>query len=396
MRPTKPSTIDEVSIVHRFEDLRKTLCSERYTHHLQKPLAYWAMPNDRRLPLALLGRRLDDLLRTPFSEISSTPGIGRKKISSLVTLLGRAAETDPAELSDDQATEAGDGQGNVAGNGGDGHTPHDAAGDGDAQIAIDTGFDPAGVSELVWSRWRHCVAEHGLEEETLGHFAPSLRDMTRVIRNTPLGDYLHCTLAEMRAMKTHGEKRVRAILEVFHCVHETIGRMGTLPHLQVRIVPRQIDRVEHWVARTRQAPGIPAERELLDGFVNPLLDQLRVDAPQQIVALAENRLGLTGPITSVRQAARRLGLTRARVYQLLNEINDIMTVRWPTGRHQIYELCEKFAAEAQQTRARPDLTRFLAAVELFYPRNRRGADGPVEPIAPKENGSHDLTGRKPR
>ena len=40
--------------------------------------------------------------------------------------------------------------------------------------------------------------------------------MTRVIWNTPLGAYTHFTLGEIRAMKTHGEKRVRAILEVFH------------------------------------------------------------------------------------------------------------------------------------------------------------------------------------
>ena len=43
-------------------------------------------------------------------------------------------------------------------------------------------------------------------------------------------------------------------------------------------------------------------------------------------------------VTSVRQAARTMGLTRARVYQLLNEINDIMMVRWPNGRHQVSEI----------------------------------------------------------
>ena len=43
-----------------------------------------------------------------------------------------------------------------------------------------------------------------------------------------------------------------------------------------------------------------------------------------------------------------MGLTRARVYQLLNEINDIMMVRWPTGRHQSHELREKFQAEAAE------------------------------------------------
>jgi hypothetical protein len=109
-----------------------------------------------------------------------------------------------------------------------------------------------------------------------------------------------------------------------------------------------------------------------------LLDQIRNDAPRQIVSLAENRLGIDQPITSVRQAARTMGLTRARVYQLLNEINDIITVRWPHGRHRVYELRRKLEAEAAQGSPVPDLSQFLAAVELFYPSNRRGADGPLE------------------
>jgi hypothetical protein len=73
-----------------------------------------------------------------------------------------------------------------------------------------------------------------------------------------------------------------------------------------------------------------------------------------------------------------MGLTRARVYQLLNEINDIMMVRWPTGRHQSHELREKFQAEAGKLDREPDLQQFHAAVELFYPGTRRGAAGPLE------------------
>ena len=73
-----------------------------------------------------------------------------------------------------------------------------------------------------------------------------------------------------------------------------------------------------------------------------------------------------------------MGLTRARVYQLLNEINDILTVRWPLGRHQVYELREKFQNEARQMDPPPNLEQFLAAVELFYPGSRRGAAGPLE------------------
>jgi hypothetical protein len=73
-----------------------------------------------------------------------------------------------------------------------------------------------------------------------------------------------------------------------------------------------------------------------------------------------------------------MGLTRARVYQLLNEINDIMMVRWPMGRHLMYELREKLRAEAAEMDDPPDFSQFEAAVELFYPGSRRGAAGPLE------------------
>src|SRR5277367_2416131 len=82
MKFTKSASVEELQVISRFEGLRKILLSEQYVDHLTKPLAYWALPTDRRLPLALLGRTLEDLLQTPFSELSNTPGIGQKKICS--------------------------------------------------------------------------------------------------------------------------------------------------------------------------------------------------------------------------------------------------------------------------------------------------------------------------
>jgi hypothetical protein len=119
------------------------------------------------------------------------------------------------------------------------------------------------------------------------------------------------------------------------------------------------------------------------------LEQIRTDTAQQIVRLAENRLGIDGPITSVRKAAREMGLTRARVYQLLNEINDVMNVRWPMGRHQVHELRGKFQAVAAGMDDPPDLEQFMAAVELFYPATRRGADGSLEQAALPLEGRDD-------
>ena len=117
--------------------------------------------------------------------------------------------------------------------------------------------------------------------------------MTRVIWNTPLEAYTSYTLGEIRAMKTHGEKRIRAILEVFHSLHVLVANMGVQPHLRLRIVPRLIDDVERWVGEALQTVGVPSSQELFEHFVAPLLEQIRVDAPQQIILLAENRLGIS-------------------------------------------------------------------------------------------------------
>ena len=360
MKLSKTPSVEELQVISRFEGLRSILLGEEYREHLNKPLAYWALPTDRRLPLAFLGRTLNDLLNTPFAELSATPGIGQKKIRSFVKLLSRVANTDPSELP--AALHA------LPENGG-------AAASG---AAASNGFDPSAVSEVVWGQWRTSVVRHGLGKEPLGRFAPSLKSMTRIIWNTPLETYLGYTLDQIRAIKTHGEKRVRAILEVFHSVHQIVADMGTQEHLLVRIVPRRIDAVETWSGRTLQTPGVPGTQEIFENLLHPLLEQIRADAVRQIVSLAEHRLGINGPMTSVRQVARRMGLTRARVYQLLNEINDIMHVRWPLGRHQMYELRDKFHREAAGMDNPPNLDQFHAAIELFYPGSRRGAAGPLE------------------
>ena len=72
-----------------------------------------------------------------------------------------------------------------------------------------------------------------------------------------------------------------------------------------------------------------------------------------------------------------MGLTRARVYQLLNEINDIMAVRWPNGRHQMYELREKLVSESKRNglpaRLAAVLRRHRVVLSRQSPRRRRSA-----------------------
>jgi len=375
MKHGKAASVEELQMAGRFEELQRTLHSPRFDDRLDSPLAYWALPSDRRLPLALLGRTLRDLLSTPFANLVATPGIGRKKIAALLFLLARAADSPPTPTALFVPAPA---------------SPPNPARCPAVSAPNPARDDPADISESTWAQWRATVVRQNLADEPLGRFVPSLRNMTRAIWNAPLGQYIHASLADIRSMKTHGEKRIRAILDAFRAVHLLAAGIGNLDHLVARIVPRRIDRVEQWVGRALQRSGVPEESEIFAELIHPLLEQIRADASPQITELAENRLGLRGPMSSVRQASRAMGLTRARVYQLLNEINDIMTVRWPLGRHQVHELRKKWLSEAAASHAsgaseRPghsspstDLSRFLAAVELFYPGARRGADGSLE------------------
>lgn len=355
MKMNKVTSVEDYKIVSSFQSLRKTLLDERFADRLEKPLAYWALPNDRRLPLAFLGRTIKDLLATPFEELSATPGIGQKKISSLVKLLSRATKDHPpaapfglADLSESKKTptiEKPRRQGN--------------------------GFDPSIVSEALWSQWQETVIEHGLGREKLGRLAPTLQALPTVIWHTPLDHYVNHTVAEIRQLKTHGEKRVRVVLEVFYIAHEMLSGAGAAPHLALRIAPKFIQPIEDWIAKVLSENRVPSADEVRDHLTVPLLDQIQIDAGPTIHQLSTGRLGIHEAPQSVRQQAKRMGVTRARVYQLLEECSRVMEVRWPEGKHLLAQLDAKLHAEGGE---RSDLTLFHATRELFYPSKGQLAD----------------------
>lgn len=344
----KVTSVEDYKIVSSFQSLRKTLLDDKFADRLEKPLAYWALPNDRRLPLAFLGRTIKDLLATPFEELSATPGIGQKKISSLVKLLSRATKDHPPAVPFGLA---------------DLHETRKGA-TVEKPRHQSTGFDPSIVSEALWSQWQQTVIERGLGHEKLGRLAPTLEALPTVIWHTPLAHYVDHTVAEIRQLKTHGEKRVRVVLEVFYLVHEMLADAGTAENLALAIVPAFIRPIENWIARALNEPGVPTPNEVRNNLTVPLLDQTLVDCGPTIHELSEARLGIKGPPQSVRQQAKRMGVTRARVYQLLEDCGRAMEVRWPDGQHQLAQLAAKLHSEASR---QDDITLFAATRELFYP-----------------------------
>lgn len=350
MKMNRSSVAYEYRLVSDFDEVRKKLLAEEFADRLDKPLAFWALPSDRSSPIALMGRTLRELLATPFDQIFATPGIGQKKIHSLIDLLNRAAQPLPPGAIEDVDPRH------------DGHAAAPAADPG----SIDTSL----VSEALWVQWQQTVRDHALGRDTLGRFAPSLLNLPRVIWNTPLDAYTELSLADIRSLKTHGEKRVKAVLEVFGSLHALLARVNPDSHLGVQVQPRFVLAIERWIKSVvEQAAPVDAQA-IRRAFVNPLMAQLYVDAGEHIARLAESRLRLDGSGATVRQVARRLGLTRARVYQLLNDVGAMMSVRWPQGQSLVHELSEVLHAQIKDA---GQLELFDAVCELFFPGKRPSA-----------------------
>jgi hypothetical protein len=342
MQLNKSTAALDYKLVTAFESVRKRLLQPKFDDRLDKPLAHWTVATDRRLPLAFMGCSLRELLDTPFDELFSTAGIGQKKIRTFLMLLNRAAQPKPIGALAADAEDIADPAATTA------KEPHEV-------------IHPSLVSEALWVRWRTSVRDHGLENEPLGRFAASLLGMPRVIWRRPLGSYTQLTLEEIRSLRTHGEKRVNSVLDVFGNLHKILVTLDSDDRLAVQIVPRFLVPIERWVLRWLTHVAIPTKEDIRDSLILPLIEQVKVDAGPLIARLAVRRL--ESHASSVRKAATKLGLTRARVYQLLSEAADVITLRWPSGPALVRQLRNKL----QEAGADRELLAWLDnAIELLF------------------------------
>ena len=366
MKVARPQSAVDIKLSTKLEEVRQRLFADDQAEKLERPLAFFTVANDRRLPLAFLGNSVREVIETPYSELLSTPGVGQKKIASLVSLLNRIVAAPVPELKAANPLPSR-------------HVPTEVQ----TVLPGDPGFDAAAVPEVHWEAWRAAVVRHNLGRETLGRLAASLQDLPRVVWNTPLETYTGLTLAKIRALKTHGEKRVRVIVEVFGSLHRMVGAAPPVGHLYLSLRPKFILPLEAWILEVLQRELPPDAKEIRRAFVEPLMAQVQIDAGETIYRLAEGRLGLNNSNASVRQAAKRMGLTRARVYQLLNEVSAIMQVRWPEALPLIAELRSRLHTLTLDTR---ELEMFDATLELFFPGRRRA--GEFVEAAANESGSN--------
>jgi len=340
---------DERKLVSSFEEIRRTLLQDTSHNRLDRPLVYWTLPKDRQLPLAFLNRSIRELLETPYRELTATKGIGKKKISSLVKLLHRAsADTLPAipygmrELAEELESRRAESSNRFANH----------------------AFDPEMVSEAIWVQWCETARRFGLGNEKLGRLAPTLKTIPTGLWETPLREYMFLGIDEIRRLPTHGAKRIRALLEIFHAVHELLSSASEETHLTVRLAPRFIQEVEQWVALQLHCRERPQRKDVERFLGEPILEQVRCDTSDSVRDLVQNRLGIGVPAKSVREQSREAGISRARIYQLMVECETVMEIRWSEGRRLLTDVLNTLV----QGGADGDGVRLIKQIlDLFFP-----------------------------
>src|SRR5258708_4745291 len=130
------------------------------------------------------------------------------------------------------------------------------------------------MCEAVWEQWRASAGAHGLGRETLGRFAASLQELPRSTWRIPLDTYINLSLAEIRGLKAHGERRVATIVDIFGHVHQIASQLVGRPHLRVRIVPKMVEQIESWCQRRLSESAVLEAEELRAAYIAPLMEQL--------------------------------------------------------------------------------------------------------------------------
>lgn len=324
-----------------YERLRRALVNGPGDGRIDQPLSYWVLPSDRRLPIAFLDRTLRDLCNVPLEDLMLTPGVGQKKILGFFDLLRRAIKAESPNAPFGMA-----------------ETPSSAK----PAERRGVGVAPSAVSEAVWAEWCEAIVRAGFGGHALGRVAPSLLPLPTVIWDKPLSDYARLSLNDIRLLKTHGEKRVNAILEVFGAVYEAVSTAVLHEELQLEVTPRFVPPLTRWLIANAKDPSQLSPSDIEERIARPLIAQVKTDLGEQVAELVSERLGLGGLAPTVKAQADRLSVTRARVYQLLDDCARVLAVRWPEGRWLLAPL----AAHPAETD--PETMGLIHAVRaLFYP-----------------------------
>jgi DNA-binding transcriptional regulator YhcF (GntR family) len=112
-----------------------------------------------------------------------------------------------------------------------------------------------------------------------------------------------------------------------------------------------------------ESEAVPQMTELRRQLLAPLLKQIEIDLGDHVARLVTERLQFDQRAPTVKQQADTLGVTRARVYQLLEDCGKVLAVRWPEGRYPL----EALAGQVDRHGTRTAAKLISEAMAIFYP-----------------------------
>lgn len=300
----------------RFDRARERLRGLMGAELSHAPLRLFVTAEDQHLPKRLLGRSVTELLiQTTAAEILEIPGVGPTRLRRLLAVIERALLHIETSRESRSAI----------------HEPEPIA-DVPPPIAITDQPQVAAAGACsAWQTSFDLFYQHRLDHLPIGMFADSLRDLPRGLWDKPLSVFLN-----PEPLGPVTRQKVELVVTQLAIFLQSVdpNAFASLPALPVM---RQL---AAWVERACRQAEPPTRVEFVDGFCEPLLNQIEADFSADISSICALKLGVRSEPETLESIGARFGVTRERIRQHLATVSEGLRIRWPDGPLHIERLLD--------------------------------------------------------
>jgi len=198
-------------------------------------------------------------------------------------------------------------------------------------------LEPDHLTEPAWERWRAVIEAHRLGALPLGRFARSLHDLPQGLWDVELRAFSQQKLSDVMTMPGCGSAKVRQVLGVLTDVVRMLCGAPPESHLLVRLFSAHIHGVDCWIEEQLVEGLVPDLASIREYLAEPLLEQLELDLGDEAGSMIRRRWGVDGRPETLDEVGESVGLSRERVRQVTSKAIEVISVRWPEGKHLLHD-----------------------------------------------------------
>jgi hypothetical protein len=309
-----PSTYSE-----RFSRCRELIIAADDPALMRSTLSEFQRKSDSHLPQHLLQQSIRETIEADFQSLCQTPYFGERKLQRFLDILERVA--DRAKWAKSSRPKAGM----------------------NLQVSIPVALhapDAAQVTAFSWQTWCDTIRSAGIDNQPLGRFVASLADLPRNLWRVEIRELTSRSFKEICEMTGYGPARLSLLYDAVGNLATALGGFASFPYIRARAYPRFIHDAASWLEHALYHRTVPTAEELRYRFLTPLFKQLDTDLGTELTELIRRRVGVDRPPETLDTIAADRGVTRERIRQLTSRALEVITVRWPEGKHLLDDLYE--------------------------------------------------------